>query len=53
MPGWWITTSVVALIVLTAIAVGSLRRRPYIFVGWTWYVVTLLPVLIRVQRALF
>jgi Flp pilus assembly protein TadD len=49
MPGWWIPTSVAVLVVFTAIAAWSFRRRPYIFVGWIWYVVTLIPVIGFVQ----
>lgn len=29
---------------LTILAVSAVRRRPYLLVGWLWYVVTLLPV---------
>ena len=31
------------LVTLTALAFTQLRSRPYIFVGWLWFVVTLLP----------
>lgn len=31
------------LVTLTALACSQLRSRPYIFVGWLWFVVTLLP----------
>jgi tetratricopeptide (TPR) repeat protein len=31
------------LVTLTALAYSQLRFRPYIFVGWLWFVVTLLP----------
>ncbi len=33
-----------ALAVATAVAVASWRRRPYLAVGWSWYLVMLLPV---------
>ena len=29
--------------VLTAAAVASVRRRPYVFVGWFWFLIVLLP----------
>ncbi len=34
---------------MTALAVWQRRRRPYLIVGWLWYVVTLLPVIGLVQ----
>jgi Flp pilus assembly protein TadD len=46
---WWVAGSVALLIVLSVIALRSLRRRPYVFVGWAWYVITLVPVIGLVQ----
>jgi protein O-mannosyl-transferase len=37
------------LAVVTAVAVRQARRRPYLVVGWLWYVGTLLPVIGLVQ----
>ncbi len=34
---------------LTAAAILAARRRPYILVGWLWYVITLIPVIGLVQ----
>ena len=45
----------VALLVLTvvsAVAIRNLRRRPYLLVGWLWYLGTLLPVIGVVQVGL-
>jgi Tfp pilus assembly protein PilF len=36
-------TAGLLLVTLTALAFTQLRSRPYIFVGWLWFVVTLLP----------
>jgi tetratricopeptide (TPR) repeat protein len=36
--------SSVALVAVTALALWSWRRRPYLPVGWLWYLVMLLPV---------
>ena len=33
------------MMALTIIAVAARRRRPYVFVGWLWYVVTIAPVI--------
>ena len=41
--------SAMALLALTALASWQWRRRPFIAVGWAWYLVTLLPVLGIVQ----
>jgi hypothetical protein len=38
-----------ALAVLTYLALGQTRRRPYLLVGWLWYLCTLLPVIGLVQ----
>jgi hypothetical protein len=37
------------LAVITAVTVWQIRRKPYLFVGWLWYLVTLLPVIGLVQ----
>jgi tetratricopeptide (TPR) repeat protein len=37
---------------LSAVAVASVRRRPYLFVGWFWFVGTLVPVIGLVQVGL-
>ena len=41
----WVVCSAVLLGALTALALLAARRRPYLTVGWLWYVVTLLPTL--------
>jgi tetratricopeptide (TPR) repeat protein len=38
-----------ALAVVTALALRAARSRPYLTVGWLWYVITLLPVIGLVQ----
>jgi len=37
------------LLVLTALTLGQARRRPYLAVGWLWYLGTLVPVIGLVQ----
>ncbi|WP_052567169.1 tetratricopeptide repeat protein [Candidatus Magnetobacterium casense] len=39
----------VCIVGVTAVAVYKRRRMPYLFVGWLWYLVTLVPVLQLVQ----
>ncbi len=38
----WIVATII-LVVLSAIALWQVRRRPYVFVGWFWFVGTLVP----------
>lgn len=40
------------ILVLTALAVHTIRQRPYFAVGWLWYLVTLVPVIGLVQVGL-
>lgn len=44
-----ITASVVVLLAITAAAVWQIKERPYIGVGWFWFVGTLVPVIGLVQ----
>lgn len=39
----------IGLAIVTVLAVRSFARRPYILVGWLWYLVTLLPVIGVIQ----
>jgi Flp pilus assembly protein TadD len=52
-PAWQIAASAVLILVITAAAIGPgtlwARRRPYLTVGWLWYLATLVPVLGLVQ----
>jgi protein O-mannosyl-transferase len=41
--------STLVLLIITAVAVRSRRRFPYLMVGWLWYLVTLVPVIGIVQ----
>jgi tetratricopeptide (TPR) repeat protein len=50
-PAWQIALAAALLAGLTAVAVASYRRRPYLPVGWFWYVGMLLPVSGLVQIA--
>jgi tetratricopeptide (TPR) repeat protein len=52
-PGNWppavIASSLALVILLTAAACFQFRRRPYLIVGWLWFLITLIPVLGVVQ----
>lgn len=55
-PGHWPTGAVVGsaalLVLLTGIAVFQIRRRPWVAVGWFWFLGTLVPVIGLVQVGL-
>lgn len=49
LPVWQVVASAASLLVITALALRAARTRPYLTVGWLWYLVTLLPVIGLVQ----
>ena len=46
---WYALVSLGIVTLITILAVSLGRRKPYIFLGWFWYLVTLLPVIGLVQ----
>ncbi len=48
-PLWQPALAAIFLIVVTGLAIWLWRRRPYLAVGWFWYLGTLLPVIGLVQ----
>jgi tetratricopeptide (TPR) repeat protein len=48
-PSWEIALAAVFLLTVTLVAVRFARRRPYLAVGWFWYLGTLVPVIGLVQ----
>lgn len=49
LPLWQVVGSAAALSGITLLAIAFLRRLPYLFVGWFWYLGTLVPVIGLVQ----
>jgi tetratricopeptide (TPR) repeat protein len=49
VPLWQPLAAGVAILGVSVLAVRSARRRPYLAVGWFWYLVTLIPVIGLVQ----
>jgi Tfp pilus assembly protein PilF len=46
LPPWWHVVGGGALLIgVTILAVRAANRRPWLLVGWLWYVITLLPVI--------
>ena len=55
-PGFWPATTIVAsvllFVLLTAAALSQFRHRPWLAIGWFWFLIMLLPVLGFVQVGL-
>jgi len=52
LPLWEIVGAALLLMILTALMFVAGRRRPYLVVGWLWYLGTLFPVMGLVQAGL-
>ena len=48
-PVWQAAAAALAIAAITAAALRSLRTRPYLAVGWLWYLIMLAPVIGLVQ----
>jgi hypothetical protein len=49
LPWWKVAGSGVLLTAVSVLVIRSMRRRPYLAVGWLWYIGTLIPVIGLVQ----
>jgi tetratricopeptide (TPR) repeat protein len=49
IPLWQATAAALAIAAISAIALRSYRRRPYLAAGWLWYLIMLAPVIGLVQ----
>jgi tetratricopeptide (TPR) repeat protein len=45
LPWWQVAGAAALLLALTAAALAAARQRPYLAVGWLWFLLTLLPVI--------
>ena len=45
----WVGISALLLLVLSGLCIWQVRRRPYLLIGWLWYLGTLVPVIGLVQ----
>ena len=52
LPAWKIAGSIILLLAITIAVLLSLKRRPYLAVGWLWYLGALVPVIGLVQVGL-
>lgn len=46
---WQILASCLILIIITAVVIWTIKKFPFLFVGWLWYLGTLIPVIGLVQ----
>ncbi len=49
LPAWQVAASALVLAAISAAALVTARRRPYLLAGWLWYLVVLAPVIGIVQ----
>jgi len=49
LPAWQVVASGLLVTGITAVVLWQWKRRPYLLVGWFWYLVTLIPVVGLVQ----
>ncbi|MEO5720639.1 MAG: tetratricopeptide repeat protein [Chthoniobacterales bacterium] len=49
IPAWQIIGALLLLVALTALALSQARARPWLLVGWLWFLGTLVPVIGLVQ----
>lgn len=49
LPGWLVLVAAGALLAFTVFVLRQGRRRPYLVVGWFWYLGTLVPVIGLIQ----
>ncbi len=48
-PAWQVGLAAIALVAVSVVVIRLARRRPYLAVGWFWYLGTLVPVIGLVQ----
>ena len=45
LPVWHITGSVFLIVIISIAVILTVKRLPYLFTGWLWYAITILPVI--------
>ena len=48
-PWWQITEACLLLLFISLLTIRAIKQKPYFFVGWLWYIGTLVPVIGLVQ----
>ncbi len=49
LPQWKVVCSIIALAAISIMVMRQRQQRPYLVIGWFWYVITLIPVIGIVQ----
>ncbi len=49
LPVWQVVGATLLIIVISAAVIVMVKRVPYLFVGWLWYAITILPVIGIIQ----
>jgi protein O-mannosyl-transferase len=49
LPQYQVLLSTISLLLISWIVIRQVRRRPYLAVGWLWYLITLIPVIGIIQ----
>ena len=49
LPVWQVLGAALLILVISIAVIAAVKRLPYLFVGWLWYTITLLPVIKIVQ----
>ena len=52
LPVWQVLGSASLILVISVAVIVTVKRLPYLFVGWLWYAITLLPVIGIIQVGL-
>ena len=52
-PLWMSVGSGILIFIVTVIAIRRIKEQPYLFVGWFWYLITLVPVIGFIQIGTF
>lgn len=45
IPRWHVISSVLIIFLISVAVIVTIKRSPYFFVGWLWYIIALLPVI--------
>ena len=45
IPLWQVAVSVLVIIAISAFAIATAKNLPYLFTGWFWFMITILPVI--------
>lgn len=52
LPWWHVGSAVLTIVAVSFVSIKSVDRRPYLFVGWFWFLGTLVPVIGIIQVGL-